>query len=503
MTVATKRRVSGLHPAWWTGILLAVIAAIGMITPLAFNRDFRSYAKVTLAADRSGLVMDPYAKVKYRGVLVGRVKAIRPGSPVRLDLEIYSSDLRYIPANVGAKITAPTAFGSKYVELVAPDNPSSRQLTSGATLFASKVSDETNTTFSNLVEVLDKIDVTKLHAVLSAWSDALRGKGQQIGEAITDANQYLSQLNSRSDTIRQDWRAFKGFNDTYASAAKDLLRVLDAASTTSTTITDDAKSLDSLLVNVTGLSNGGINLIGPNRDNLVQGVNMLEPTTRLLMKYNPELTCTLLGGQNLMTNFKFLDNVGGNGYSVILDAGLLFGDDPYKYPDNLPITGQKGGPGGKPGCGSLPDVSNNWPVRYVVTNSGYGTGNDIRINPGIGFPGWANYFPTTRGTPQPPSLKNTAGGPAPGPVPYPGAPQYGAQQYAPDGAPLYPGLPSAPPPGQPRDPGPVFGLEPFTPAHPMEVQPTPVPIAPPPLPAAAPSPASPADELAPMDVPTS
>lgn len=469
--MSDKRREIGLHPAWWTLIAVTVIVGVAIVTPIAFNRDFRSYAPVTLATDRSGLIMDPYAKVKYRGVEIGRVIAIQPGSPVRLKLQLFPEQLKYIPANVGAQITAPTAFGAKYVELVAPNDPSPRRLAAGATLRSSKVSDEVNTTFDNLVGVLNKIDVTKLNGVLTALADALRGKGPQIGQATTDFNQYLSEINPRSGTIRQDFRALKNFSDTYSAAAQDIVRVLDAASITSSTITNNARDLDSLLVNVIGLSTSGINLIGPNKENLVHGVNILEPTTRLLMKYNPELTCTLVGGKILLDT-GLSQSSGGNGYSETIDVGLLLGKDPYKYPDNLPIVGQKGGPGGKPGCGSLPDVRNNWPVRYVVTNSGWGTGNDMRVNPGIGFPGWANYFPVTRGTPEAPEVRNIYGGPAPGPIPYPGAPPYGARQYAPDGTPLYPGLPPAPPPMRAPDPGPTPGSEPFTPAFPAQVQPT-------------------------------
>lgn len=83
-------------------------------------------------------------------------------------------------------------------------------------------------------------------------------------------------------------------------------------------------------------------------------------------------------------------------------------------------------------------MSKNFPLRYLVTNTGWGRGLDMRPNPGIGFPGYVDYLPATRGTPQPPSLRHP-GGTAPGPIPYPGAPPYGAQQYAPDGTPLYPG----------------------------------------------------------------
>jgi len=72
------------------------------------------------------------------------------------------------------------------------------------------------------------------------------------------------------------------------------------------------------------------------------------------------------------------------------------------------------------------------------------------------------------GSPLPPTMKDQ-GGPAPGPTPYPGAPPYGAKLYAPDGTPLYPGLPPAPPPGRPKDPGmgkAPAGSEPFVPPYP-------------------------------------
>ena len=177
-------------------------------------------------------------------------------------------------------------------------------------------------------------------------------------------------------------------------------------------------------------------------------MNILDPTTALLMKYSPTYTCLFQGAQWFLEHGG-RDALGGNGKSVIMDAALLIGDDPYRYPDNLPIVNATGGPGGKPSCGSLPDVSKNFPVKYLVTDTGFGTGLDIRPNPGIGFPGFANYFPVTKANPEPPRIRYP-GGPAPGPLPpYPGAPPYGAPEYGPDGTPLYPPPPGPPPPHRP------------------------------------------------------
>lgn len=473
-----KQRELGLPPAVWTFVLFAAIAGLIVLTIGTFNRDFRQYARVFLESDRSGLAMEPGAKVKLRGVQVGRVASIQSGDPVRLQLELYPEQLQYIPANIAAQITATTAFGAKYVELTVPPNASQQRLAAGAVVASRNVTTEVNTVFQNLVGVLNQVDVAKLNAVLAALAEGFRGKGEAIGEATTDVNQVLLAVNPRSETIRTDYRALKGFSDTYSAAARDIVAVLDAASTTSTTVTDNAKQLDALLLNLSGFARSGVSLIGPNRDNLVHGINVLEPTTRLLMKYNPQLTCTLTGGKLALDEFSIA--VGGNGYSAILDAALIPGDDAYKYPDNLPINGAKGGPGGRPGCGSLPDVAKNWPQRYLVTNSGWGTGMDVRPNPGIGFPGWANYFPVTRAVPEPPSIRNQ-GGPAPGPIPYPGAPAYGAPLYAADGTPLFPGLPPPPPPGRAPEPGPPpVGSEPFIVPVPAQSQPTPLPPATPP-----------------------
>src|SRR6185312_747944 len=163
--------------------------------------------------------------------------------------------------------------------------------------------------------------------------------------------------------------------------------------------------LDSLLLSAIGLSNSGIELLGPNKDNLKDAINTLEPTTALLMKYNPEYTCLLQGAKWFLDNGGYYTAGGHNGYSLIADAGLLFGNDPYIYPDNLPTVGAKGGPGGKPSCGSLPDPTKNFPVRQLVTNTGWGTGVDIRPNLGLGHPCYGNWFPSTRAVPEAPSIR--------------------------------------------------------------------------------------------------
>ncbi|OBB16364.1 MCE family protein [Mycolicibacterium elephantis] len=464
-----------IRPAWWTVILIVLIAAVLAMTVVLFTGALRSYVKVTLAADRSGLVMESGAKVKLRGLQVGQVRGVTGGhGPVALTLELDPDKVRYIPANVEAQIRSTTAFGAKYVELIAPEHPAQERISSGAVLWSRNVTTEVNTVFQNLVDVMNQIQPDKLNGTLTALAQGFGGQGERMGQAITDTNIVLGELNSRADNIAADWRSFRKAGDAYASAARDIVEVFDNWTPTAESITTSARELDALLVSMIGMANSGIQLVTPNRDNLINAINVLAPTTDLVHKYNPTYTCLLLGSKWLIDNgLKY--SLGGNGRSAILDASLVFGDDPYQYPKHLPIVGAKGGPGGKPGCASLPDPTKAYPMRQVVKNIGWGGDGEIRVNPGIGFPGWANYFPVTRAVPEPPSVRYQ-GPVAPGPE---GQPPVGAQLYAPDGTPLYPGLPPAPPPGAPREPGPTPGAEPFTPFAPAQVKPTPLPVPPP------------------------
>lgn len=434
---------------WWTIILLAAIAAFLFATTVLFAGTFRSYVPVTLTSDRSGLILETNAKVKLRGVQVGRVSQVSTAKDgTRLTLEIQPDQIRYIPANVQAQIRVTTAFGAKFVDLVYPQDPSAARLAAGAVLVSKNVTTEVNTVFENVVDLLDMVDPAKLNSVLSAVAEGVRGQGERIGQATTDLNEVLTALNARTETIRADWRSFKNFNDTYAAAADDILTILNAASTTSTTVVNHSGALDSLLLNVIGFAKSGTDLLATSKDSLVASVNTLEPTTNLLLKYNPEYTCWLQGATWFLNNGGYSVWGGADGRTIHLDVGLLLGNDPYAYPDNLPIVAAKGGPGGKPGCGSLPDATKNFPVRQLITNTGFGTGVDIRPNPGIGHPCWGDYFPVTRAVPEPPSIRQCLPGPAIGPVPYPGAPPYGAPLYGPGGVPLWPGVaPAGPEPG--------------------------------------------------------
>src|SRR3954467_14559737 len=112
------KRKSGLgrvHPLWWTAVLVEIVVGLLGLSMALFAGKLQGSVPVTLTADRAGLVMNPGAKVKMRGVLVGRVAGISSrGDNVSLQLDIEPDQIKYIPANVGAQINATTVLGAKY-----------------------------------------------------------------------------------------------------------------------------------------------------------------------------------------------------------------------------------------------------------------------------------------------------------------------------------------------------------------------------------------------------
>lgn len=409
-----SRRGKNIDPILWAPVLFIVIGALVALTAASFSGRLQTTVPLTVVSDRAGLVMEQGAKVKFRGVQVGKVARVSTDvKSAQLQLKIDPRPFKYLPSNVEAEIKATTAFGSKYVDLIAPQHPSLASLKRGAVLRSRNVTVEVNTVFENLQSVVQAIEPAKLNSVLTAFAESVRGKGDRLGQAVTDTNNLLLAVNPRMSTVHQDWRLFGKTAAAYSDAAQDLLSILDSAATTSRSITANQQAIEMLLSSAIDLGNAGINLIGNNERNIVRSTNVLEPTTALLLKYSPTYSCLFQGAQ------WYVDHggrhaLGGNGYSAILDAALLFGDDPYRYPKHLPKVNATGGPGGKPSCGSLPDPSANYPVRALVTDTGYGPyPNDIRTNPWVGNPWWANWFPTTKNPPEPPRYFYRGGQPPP------------------------------------------------------------------------------------------
>ena len=338
-------------------------AAIAAVSIGLFRDSFRRTVPVTVIADRAGLVMYPNAKVKINGAPVGKVASIEslPQGGAALHLAIDRSAVGVIPANVGAQITSSTVFGSKFVELVAPANPSSADLKSGSVIQGGdNVTVELNTVFEQLVSVLSKVDPAKLNQTLGAISTALSGRGRQSGQALADIDSALAAINPALETLNQELDITAPVFDAVADASPDLLNVVANTTRISETIAAERSGLDTLLVNAIGLADVGTEVVTTNRAPLTDLLHLLVPTTDLTNQYNPAITCGLGALIPLAT---------GAGLPVpgaVLLQGFFLGRERYRYPHNLPKVAAKGGPQ----CTDLPNVGFEQRPPFVVSDIG-------------------------------------------------------------------------------------------------------------------------------------
>lgn len=355
---------SAVRPLAGLGLVVALALIVALAVTL-FRGGFTETVPVTVISDRAGLVMNPDAKVKMRGVQVGKVANIetRPDGTAVLHLDMDPSQLKLIPSNVGVDITSSTVFGAKFVELNAPPDPSPEHLRAGQVIQNQHVTVEINTVFQQLVNVLDKIDPAKLNETLGAIAKAFNGRGEKIGQTLTDFNALLGKIEPSLPNLAHDIEAAVPTLNAYGDAAPDLVSTLQSSTQLSNSIVDQQQNLDEFLVSAIGLADIGNEVVGANRQGLTDVTHLLVPTTGTLYEYRDSLRCGI-GGLAPFAK-------GGPQFSgIITSSGLTLGVERYRYPGDLPKVAASSG--GRSFCKELglPELPPNFTPPMLVADIG-------------------------------------------------------------------------------------------------------------------------------------
>lgn len=353
-------------------VLAAIIVAFTVFTFLAYTAAFTPTDTVTVTSPRSGLVMDRDAKVKYRGIQIGKVEDIAyAGDQAKLRLAINRDQMRYVPSNAPVRIESTTVFGAKSVEFVTPEQPSGTSLRPGAIVAAEAVQVEANTLFQTLVDVLHKIDPVHLNATLSAIAEGLRGNGDDFGATVAGLNSYLGQLNPKLPTVESDIAQTATVANIYGDAGPDLVTVIDIAPTIGNTIIDEQENLNATLLAAIGVANEGYATLEPAADDYIAAIQRLRAPLKVLSDYSPVFGCTLRGVVHGAERTGRL--VGGLKPGAMVSSSFVLGVPSYTYPESLPIVNASGGPN----CRGLPNIPSKqyggswYRAPFLVTDNAY------------------------------------------------------------------------------------------------------------------------------------
>lgn len=368
VTRTTGRRTAGIAFFLVPAVLIWVSVAV-------YEKEFTHDATVTVRTSSVGNEMHDNADVKLRGVVVGQVRAIAAdGDGARLTLAIKPDKLDRIPADVTAQMLPTTLFGERFVALVPPLVPSAKALSAGDVIPQDRSSNaiELEEVLDNVLPLLTAVKPEKLSATLNAVSQALQGRGEQLGDTLVKLDAHLQKFNPQLPTLNEDIKELVKVSRLYADSAPDVLDALTDFTTTSGTLAEEQADLADLYGSTTASARDLTAFFQRNKDNLIRLAATGRPTLETLAKYSSEFPCTL---RTVAGFIPAMDKALGKGTDqpgLHVTLKTVPSKGKYVAGKDTPVYNATGGPH----CYSVPYVGQTVPTADVRTSPDTGTAKD-------------------------------------------------------------------------------------------------------------------------------
>lgn len=252
--------------------------------------------QVTAQLRNAGGALTKGSDVKLHGVIVGKVRSIRPGKDGGVDvkLDMQGSQLSHIPADVVARVLPATVFGTTYVDLrpasqpqQSPADASPAVVTAaGASKKVGSLKDgavvpaDTTQQTLELQDALDDIDSlvkalnpAELSTAIGAAAVALDGRGHAIGQTAVALDAYLKQFSPKLAMLRSDLDKLSQFLQVVQQVAPDLLDATDDALVPLNTLVTHKNDLKALLTGGKSLADTSSAVLAKNSVKLTRFIN--------------------------------------------------------------------------------------------------------------------------------------------------------------------------------------------------------------------------------------
>jgi phospholipid/cholesterol/gamma-HCH transport system substrate-binding protein len=295
---ALSRFVEGRLGAAIMGLLFVVLIFGSSAVGVAYGFGVFSHSTTVIARlPTAGPALGPGSEVEYRGVLVGSLgKLQREPTQAVLTMDIDPGQLTHIPADVTVRLVPRSVFGDLYVDLVPPATVSGH-LQSGDVLAADTTtpSVELNEALDSGYELLTAIQPSKLSETLGSIATALDGRGQKLGDLVTELATYSAEVAPHTSQLIHDITAAGTLSQQIAANSANLFRVLDDSIALTSTIHQDEPSLVKLLNAGPVVATETNHLLAANRQRLNTLVHQLAPVIRILGNNEHNLDATVAG----------------------------------------------------------------------------------------------------------------------------------------------------------------------------------------------------------------
>jgi phospholipid/cholesterol/gamma-HCH transport system substrate-binding protein len=287
-------RKAGVRTA---GVLFLVV--MGVLVTLSikvYDKDFTASVPVTLRTDHVGNQLSIGGQVKARGVPVGEIRDVRATpSGAEIALALDPGKVTMLPRDVSALLVPKTLFGERYVQLSIPDGSRAPHLAAGDVITQDHSANaiELERVFDNLLPLLKAVQPQKLATTLTAVSTALQGRGEQLGQTLVSASDYLEQFNPNLPRLDDNVRDLATVSRLYGDIAPDLLDALSSSAVTLGTVDQKRDDLAGVYREVTASSNDIEKFLRKNGNNIIELSADSRAPLEIAAKYSPSFPCTL------------------------------------------------------------------------------------------------------------------------------------------------------------------------------------------------------------------
>ncbi|MFT3900970.1 MAG: MCE family protein [Gordonia sp. (in: high G+C Gram-positive bacteria)] len=275
----------------------AVIALFIGGSILKFQGKFSPTKDVVLHTDSAGNSLSEHADVKARGMIVGTVKAVTPSPDGKVDvvLALQPDKLSLLPTDTTARILPKTLFGERYVALEVPrDSSTTATLAGGATIETAEQGNakEVQDFFDRLLPLLKAVPPQDLNVTLTALSQALSGRGQELGETVKRLDAIFAEINDHTTDLQKTLRGLASFSQTYSEALPSIIDGLDNLRITGNTIVERQGDLAGLIASLGVAATDTTSFLNTNRKDLISIFTGTQDMLQGLARQSPTFGCT-------------------------------------------------------------------------------------------------------------------------------------------------------------------------------------------------------------------